>query len=336
MSNALSMAGADKAALVILGLDEFVAKDILRHLSDADIQRLAKSVERMANVPMEAIDPTFDEFAQRMRAPVLPSARGEYVRRLVGEAVGEERARRVLSGAPSNPTSLDLIRRAHASTLGELLQEEHPQVAAVIISQLTSTQASRVLETMPAERKTEILRRIAALHEVPLQAIEVASESVARMLSSLGELGQADARAQFDGIKFAAELLNGVGPGESERVLSELSDEDGDLASKIRDAMFTFEDLTNLPNKALQLLMREVANDTVLLALKTASEEVRERFLSAVSSRAAEQMRDDLTNMAPARLSEVEQAQKEVVECAMQMAEDGRIALPGRGGEEFV
>ena len=168
--------------------------------------------------------------------------------------------------------------------------------------------------------------------------VELASEALAKALAAAGALSEESDSRDFDGIAFAAELLNELGPTDSERLLGALGEANAKLAPRIREAMFTFEDLGRIEARQLQPLMREVPSETMLLALKTASEELRNKFLSAVSARAAESMREDLSMMPPTKLSDVEKAQRDVVDTAMKMSQQGKLALPasGGGGEKLV
>ncbi len=220
--------------------------------------------------------------------------------------------------------------------MAELLQEEHPQIASVIISQLPRDRAAKVLLAMREDHQAEMLVRIASLEEVPEQALEVATKALLKSLRDAGALGTVEERAEFDGVAFAAALMNEMPTDDNDRLLEELEDSVPELAPKIREAMFTFEDLGQIDNRSLQMLMREIASDQLLIALKTASEELREKFFMAVSKRAAATMREDLEIMPPKRLSDVESAQREIVDAAMRLAADGQLALPGGAGGELV
>lgn len=330
------LSNRQKAALVILSLDEGLACEVLRNMEEGDLRNLVQCVESLDAISPEALDAVFTEFEQRMRAPLLPRSGGAYVRRLAAAALGADRAQQILSPQRSDLQPIDVIRSARTATLAELLQQEHPQIAAAIISQLTRQQAGQILLLMPAERQSDLLKRIAKLEEVPSSEINLASHALVKALALAGGLSEAGPQAKFDGIAFAADLLKEVPPDESERLIGAIEEADSQLGPKLREAMFTFEDLRKISGRALQTLMREVPSDTMLLALKTSPEELRDHFFSAISSRAAEQMREDLSLMPPTRLSEVERAQREIVECAMRLASEGQLTLPTGGGEQLV
>jgi flagellar motor switch protein FliG len=314
---------AQRAALVLLGLDEDVARSVVQKLEQKDLKRLAEAADSLRNVNVETLGPAFEAFERAMSAPLMPAAAGDYLRQLTAMSIGTDKAQQLFAPGPPTPPPLELIQQARAQTIAELLQQEHPQVAAVILSQLRRQQAAEVLLALPRERQGDLLARIGGLETVTPHLVTLASEALARALASSGALAPDVARSDFDGIGFAAELLKHVSQSESERLLGALEQSDGKLAPRIREAMFTFEDLGRIEARQLQPLMREVPPDTMLIALKTASEELRERFLSAVSTRAAETMREDLSLLPPTKLSEVERAQRDVVDVALRMAQQG-------------
>ena len=333
MSNA-RLSGPERAALVLLGLDEDVAAQVLAHLNDQDLRRLAECSVALEPIPVDALIPTLEEFEKKMKEPLPPNGAGEYMLRLTARTVGDDRAKRLFSPTVTSPQAIDTIRLARAATLAELLSEEHPQVAAVIVSQLQRDQAARVVAAMTPERQTEIVTRISSLEEIPSEVLQLASEALAKALASAG--GLSESRSEFDGVAFAAAILNDLPPSDTERVLGELEANSVPTMPQIREAMFTFDNLEKLDVRAVQVLMKDVPSEQLLMALKTASEVLRDHFLSAISSRAAAALRDDLAAMPPTRLSEVEKAQRAIVEVAMRLASEGRIVLPGSTSEKLV
>jgi flagellar motor switch protein FliG len=327
-----SLPGPQKAALFILGLDEHVAAEVLRHLNEDDLKILATCIESMRPLPAGQLDATFEAFAKQMKEPLLPSSAMTYFRQLAASAIGDERASHLFTPPKEIPTAIELIRAAKPAALSVLLQEEHPQICAVILSQLSKEQAAKVLMEMPSEVRGELVRRLALLKELPEQSVQMASEAVAHTLFVSGAMKQ---NGSFDGVSFTAGLLNELPKFETEKILAMLETTAVELAPIIRQAMFTFEDLGRLNARALQTLMRSIPADNLLVSLKTASESLREHFLSAVSSRAATSMREELLLLPPMRLSEVERSQREVVEIAMNLAANGQLVLPG-SGEKLV
>ena len=329
--NPQALSGLEKAALVILSLEESVAAALLTNLDDGELRRLAKAIDQLDEVPPDAIIPALEDFERCLHTPAIHKGPG-YLRKLAGQALGEARASRMFSPPPElTPHALESIKAARTTTLADLLQEEHPQIAAVILTQLPPPQVSKVLRLMPAPLQSDLLARIASVEEIPSRALAVASEALLKALSAAGGLASPEERAQYDGVAFSASVLNEMPTEASEQLLERIGDAARDTANKIREAMFTFEDLGRLDKRALQPLMREISSETLLVALHTASESLREHFLSAVSSRAGQTIRDDLAALPPKRLSEVEAAQRELVETTMRLAGEGKLTLPPRG-----
>jgi flagellar motor switch protein FliG len=325
------LSGPQKAALFILGLDEAAATDILKFFDEKDMGRLAEHVSKLKEPPIAELDSTFTEFVAKMASHQVPRDGNAYVRRLAVAAIGEEKASRLLA-APPLPPALETLKNARATTLAELLADEHPQIAAVVLAQLPREQAAKVILAMPPNRQEEVMARVAMLEEVPAAAAQLASETLAKALT--GDVG--GATNKFDGIGFVAGLLNEIAPTDSERLLGALELADASIVPRVREKMFTFEDLLRLPARAIQMLMKEVTSESLLVALKTASEPLREHFLSALSSRAGAQLREDLQMLPPTRLSDVERAQREIVESAMRLGAEGRITMPGPNAETLV
>ena len=275
-----SLSAPEKAALIILALDEKVAADLLRHLEEAEVRQLAAIVERLNPVPYEELIPTLETFEARMREPVLPRSGRLYMQQLAANALGEARARELLA-PPAAPekSALDTIATARVTTLAELLGEEHPQLAAVVLSQLPREMASKVLLLMREDRQVDLLVRIAGLREVPRRALVDASSALLEALKAAGGIADEDETAKFDGISFTAGLMNDLPTDDNERLMEELEDSLPELAPKIREAMFTFEDLGQLDARSLQGLMREISSDQLLIALRTAAESLREKVL---------------------------------------------------------
>jgi len=336
MTTAPALAGADKAALLLLALDEDVAAALLKHLDEGQLKKLAARADRLDASMADHLDATFIEFERMIRAhgPVGPAAAGSYFRGLAARAIGAEKAHKLLAPPAPPPGPLDALKSAPVATLVELLLEEHPQIAAVILAQLPHTRGAEVLRAMPEKNQGEIFSRLAKLKEIPAQTLHLASEVLARSLASDGVLGEE--QRTFDGVAFAAGMLNAMPAETTTRLLDDVSQRSEPAAKKIREAMFTFEDLGRLTSRAIAPLMREVQPDQLVIALKTASEDLRLVFFGAISSRAAASMMDDLSMMPPMRLSDVEIAQRAVVAVAMRLAAEGKLVLPTNGKEELV
>lgn len=331
------MSKAQRATIFLLSLEKSVARGVLRHFEDEDLRRLTEVAESLTTVEGRELQAACEHFCYTMRSPITAGAQGEYVRRLVTDAVGETRARDVYDPGPVCPPAMEALRAAHAPTLAELLEEEHPQIAAVLISQLPEAKAAQVLAALPDEQRLDLITRLLEIEEVPHQQVELVSEALAQALEAAGGVGDMDERTEFDSVRFAAALLNEMPSDTSDHILEALEEkEDSDLGTRVREAMFTFEDLAKLGVRDLQLLMRDIDNETLLISLKTANEDLRGKLLGGVSARAAKQILEELPMLPPTKLSDVEKAQRSAVEVAMRLAEAGKLVLPGGSGDEMV
>ena len=328
--------GPQKAAIALLSLDEEVATQVLGKMAEADVRRLVEAVEQLDDVGGDVIASVLEDLERGLSSPLAVVRTGgtKYVRKLADAAFGADRAQKLFGAAAPPPTDpIQLLRTARVNALAQLLTEEHPQIAAVVLTQLQAGVAAKVLALMPRDTAADLASRISELEEVPEHAVAEASESLVRALELAGGLASSDARATFDGLAFSAAIVNEMSSEVGDELLGKVAERDEAIASRIREALFTFEDLLRIAARELGNLMRSVQSDTLIVALQTATSELREHLLSALSSRAASTLRDDLSSAAPKRLSEVEAAQREVVDAAMKLGAEGKLTLPGRGGE---
>lgn len=330
------LAGPEKAALLLIALDEQTAADIMRSLSEAEIRRLAAAVDALQTQPQDTVEAVYQEFQIAVGAGLQASEGGEYLRAVAAQAFGDERARRLLAPAAAWTEPLEYLRNTRPNILADALSDEHPQVSAALVSQLPRTQAARVLQSWPSEQQADLMRRLCELKELPLDAVKSASAALAQTLGTAGRLSETGVNAEFDGIAFAADIVNELPPAETERLLSQLEHDNPEMVMQIRRAMFSFEDLIRLPKRSMVTLLREVQADDLVVALKTASEALQQHFLSAMSSRAAESLREDMNAVPPLRLSEVEKKQGKVVETALRLKGEGKIEIPGPSGETMI
>jgi len=322
--------GPQKAAIALLSLDEGVATQVLSRMAEADVRKLVTAVEHLDDVGSEVIAGVLEDLERGITSPlsVIRTGGTKYVRKLADAAFGSDKAQKLfgaLSPPPTNP--LELLRTARVTALAQLLTEEHPQIAAVVMTQLPASVAAKVLALMPRDTAADLTARLSELEEVPEHAVTEASESLVRALEFAGGLATSDAREAFDGLAFSAAIVNEMSSEAGDELLGKVAERDETVATRIREALFTFEDLQQVAARELGNLMRSVQSETLVTALQTATSELRDHLLSALSLRA------DLASASPKRLSEVEAAQREVVEQAMKLAADGKLTLPGRGGE---
>jgi len=325
-----------KAAIAVLALDEELAGQLLAQLDDLQLKALSVAVDELDLVPSAALVTVLEELEVALAGPLSVSGNGgsAYVRQLAARSLGEDRARRLFAppSAPEPPPApIEQLRSARSQSLADLLVEEHPQIAAVVLTQLPSTTAARVLAGMPPELAADLATRIASLEEIPDHAVLEASESLVRALAANGGLASSDRRSDFDGLAFAASIVNELDQNEGDALLGRMAALDETSAARVREAMFTFEDLLRIEVRAMAPLMRAIQSETMVIALQTAEPKLRDHFFAGLSQRAAETLRDDLAATPPRRIADVEAAQREIIETAMRLAAEGTLPMPPRG-----
>jgi flagellar motor switch protein FliG len=325
--------GPQKAAIALLSLDEEVAALVLSRMADHDVRRLVDAVEDLQEVSGEIIEKVLLDLERGLTNPLAMVRSGgtKYVRKLADRAFGVDKAQKLFGVAPPPSEPLQLLRTARVNALAQLLAEEHPQIAAVVLTQLAPGVAAKVLSLMPPATAADLAQRISDLEEIPEHAVNEASESLVRALEAAGGLAGSDARAEFDGLAFSAAIVNEMSSEDGDSLLEKIGEANEAAASRIREALFTFEDLQRIASREMANLLRSVQSEVLVTALQTATSELKDHFLGALSQRASATLRDDLAAAAPKRISEVEAAQREIVEAAMKLAAEGKLTMPGRG-----
>lgn len=320
------LTNAEKAVLFLLSLDECAARPIVEELGEEEIRKLRAVASTMREVPKDAIELTFREFLERSGSAVaVPRGGLPYLRKLSAGALGEDRTRVVFEDGVTSP--LTRLERARPEDVASLLEAEPPQLAAAILSVLPPSSASAVLFAMSEQRQAAVIKNVGRMTQVPATVLEdVAAALVASLPTS-----DASTLVSVDGVAKAAELLNSTGKGGQDLILGFLDTEDPELATDVRQAMFTFNDLVRVPARQMRVLLREVASDRLVLALKGASDDVVAGILAGLSSRAASLVRDDLDAIT-ARKADVLAARREIVSTALRLEADGQLDL-GRGDE---
>ncbi len=312
----------EMAVLMLLSLDEAVAAPIVAEMSAVELKRLREVAQDMADVPANAMSLVYTEFLARAKDVVaLPRGGVAYLRHLTNRALGESRSQEIFLGTPMS--ALDRVSMGDPNTIGSLLETEHPQLVACLLSQMMPDKAAEIVAALSQEKQAEVVARWANLEEVPTHLVE----QIAQALSE--ELPSADRGvvAPLDGIDTAAQVLRRIDNEASNQLLERISESQGDIADKLRASMFTVEDLRALPARSLRLVLKEVPQDQLILALKTASEELKQKIFASMSQRASELLKDELENMGGVRLADVEAAHASIVEAARRLEGDGTISL---------
>ncbi|GAB6067253.1 flagellar motor switch protein FliG [Methylothermus subterraneus] len=328
------LSGVDRAGLLLLAVGQKRAAQVLRRLSPRDVQLVGMAMARLENIRAETVEEVVTMFLEHIRGQTRFGVRTEeYVREVLIEALGEEEAKELIDRILLNRNSrgIEQLKWMEPRAIAELLRIEHPQIVAILMSLLEPNQAAAVLEHLPEMMRYDIVMRIAGLETVQPDALKELDAIMEEQLMGKTNLKS----SRLGGVERAAEILNMADRSIETQILEKLAEKAPDLAQQIQDKMFVFEDLVKLDDRSVQTLLREISTDTLLLALRGTDEALRQKIFGNMSRRAAEMLRDDLEAAPPAKLSEVEAAQKEILQVAKRLADAGEIVLVG-GNDELI
>jgi flagellar motor switch protein FliG len=331
----MSADGIEKSAILLMSLGEEAAASVFKHLGPREVQKLGAAMAAIKNVTRESIDGVVGDLhkAASERSSVGMDA-NEYVRTVLVKALGDDKASglidRILQA--NDNSGIEGLKWMDSDSVAELIKNEHPQILATILVHLDRDQASEVLAQFPEAVRNDVILRIATLDGIQPAALKELNDVLSKLLSG----GNSVKKASMGGAKAAAEIMNFLSGSIEGEVIENIREHDGDLAQKILDEMFVFDNLLGVDDRGIQLILREVQSESLIVALKGASEELREKIFKNMSSRAAEMLREDLESKGPVRLSEVESEQKEILKLVRRLADEGQIALGGKGDDAFV
>ena len=324
--------GVEKAAVLLLSLGENEAAEVLKLLAPREVQKVSKAMSLLKSVPREKIEEMLDDLRAHTEKGSGMSVDEAMLKSMLIKALGDDRAAnlisRIMSG--SETAGFDGLKWMDAVTIADLIKNEHPQIIAAILAHLEFDQAGDVLKHFTERLRNDVVLRIATIDGVQPEALHELNEALTRLLSGSASVK----KTTLGGVRHAAEILNFVGQANETSVIDNVREYDPDLAQKILDEMFVFENLLDVDDRGIQLLLREVQSDSLILALKGASEALREKIFKNMSSSASEMLREDLEAKGPVRLSEVENEQKEILKVARRLADEGQIVLGGGGAED--
>lgn len=327
--------GVENAAILLMSLGEEEAAEVFRHLGPKEVQKLGETIAKMKIIPRERVEVVLDEFtAKAVEQHMLVPDTDEYIKSVLRKALGDDKANllidRIIQG--SDISGIESLKWMDAESVAELLRNEHPQIIAAILVHLDQDQSSSVLKSFTERQRNEVLIRIATLDGIQPSALKDLNEVMSKVLAG----GDRLKKASLGGVKAAAEIINLMGSSVETAVLDYIREADGDLAQKIMDNMFTFDDLSKLDDKGFQSVLKEVQSESLVIALKGATAELREKVFKNMSSRAAETLREDLESRGPVRVSEVEAEQKEMLKIVRRLVDEGQIVLASGGADDFL
>lgn len=324
----------DQAAVLLLSLGESSAAEVLKHMGPKEVQRLGSAMSQLKNIQQYEVETVLANFLEEVRTQTgLGLGSDSYIRNMLIAAVGEDKANglidRILMGG--NTTGLDTLKWMEARSVADIIRNEHPQIQAIVLAYLDPDQSAEVLTHFPEKVRLDVLMRVASLDTVQPSALQELNNILEKQFS-----GNAGSQTkQIGGFKTAAEIMNNLDSAVETGLMEAIKEIDEDMGAQISDLMFVFDNLKEVDDRGIQALLREVSSEVLILALKGADEDLKEKIFKNMSKRAAELLRDDLEAKGPVRVSEVESAQKEILTIARRMADAGEIVLGG-GGEAML
>jgi flagellar motor switch protein FliG len=327
------MSGTKRAAVLMLLLGEQQAAEIIRFLNPKEVQALGGAMVSVADLSQEAVNSVLDEFVLTIKKQTsLGLGTTDYVEKVLKRALGEDKAASVLGRILPGQSSkgLDILSWMDARSIAEMIRGEHPQVSAIILSVLENSVAADVLAYLPPESRAEIIQRVASLEVVQPSAMEELEAIMKKQFSN----NSSAQSSSFGGVKAAAKIMNFTKTALEASVMTSLGELDPDLMQKIQDNMFTFDNLVSVDNRGIQVLMRNVEPDLLMIAMKGAGDPVKDKFFGNMSERARGMFRDDMEAKGPLRIADVEEAQKTIMRIARKLSDAGDLVLGG--GDDFV
>ncbi len=329
------LGGAEQAAVLLMSLGESAAAEIMKHLGPKEVQKVGEAMATIGNVTKGQVTNVVSDFAETLSThTALGTGNEDYLRNVMTSALGNEKAGqlidRILIGRSSK--GLEALKWMEPRAIAEIIRFEHPQIIAIVLSYLDSDQAAAVLSLLPENMRADVMMRIASLDGIQPSALQELDEILEKQFEGSGSSIKS---SSVGGTKTAANILNFMDTALEAQIMEKVKEVDADMGQSIEDLMFVFDNLIDLDDRSIQALLREVSSDSLILALKGSEEALKEKIFKNMSKRAAEMLRDDLEARGPVRVSDMENAQKEILAIARRMAEAGDISLGG-AGEEFV
>lgn len=329
-----NLSGEEKAAILLRAIGEDAAAEVMRHLDPKDIRKLGTHMASLSNISLEQEVAVIKEYHDVSKVGDIGFQGREYIKTILSKALGPEKASRIVDSLSSTSLSypgLEALKWLDARTISQILKAEHPQTIAVVLSQLDPEPGSEVLAALPEHIRPGVALRLATMEEVAPDVLLGLSESLQEALA-----GSTTTRTMnVQGMKVIADILGRLDKTTESSIMATLTESNPSLAENIRSLMFVFDDLVKVDDRGIQDILKEVSKEDLPLALKAASPDVRDKIFRNMSSRAAEMVREDMEVRGPAKLSDVEQAQQNILKVSRKLEEEGRVVIGG-GGEEMI
>lgn len=327
------LTGVRKAAVLLLTLTQDQAAEVFKRLPHEAVEEISREIAQVREISADMRREVFSEFYHMAMASQHLSEGGlDYAKTLLTRSLSEEDAKRIIKQVTQQvqTTPFSFLQRAESENLLTFIQDEHPQTIALILAHLQPSKASEILIGLPSQKQIEVVKRIANMEQTNPEVIKEVERGLEHRLSDI--VSQTFEKA--GGVTSVAEMLNLADRSTEKAIMEGLEAEDPDLVESIRRLMFVFDDVAKVNDKGIQMVLKEIENDTLALALKTASEELKSKIFKNMSERAAQLIQEDMQFMGPVRVSDVEQAQQKIVDVVRRLEDTGEIVISGRGGEK--
>lgn len=334
-SNGSEISGSERAAIFMMSLGEQKAAEVLKHMDPKEVQKVGTAMAALKNVSNTKVNAVLCDFADVVIEQSALGVDSEgYIRKVLIAALGEDKAEGIIDSILAGKSSkgLDSLKWMYPQAVADVVKDEHPQIIAIVLSYLNSDHAAEVLLHLPETIRADILMRVATLESVPPAALDELNDMLKKQFSTT----TSKQSSGVGGIKIAASILNSMDNDAEKAISDAISEKDAELAQEISDKMFVFENLLAVDDRGIQAILREVQSDNLILALKGADEEMKEKIFRNMSTRAADMLREDLEAKGPVRMKDVEVAQKEILGVAQRMSDAGEISLGSKSGDEYV
>jgi len=317
----------------MLALGEDEAAEVMKHLSPKEVQRLGIVMASMKPVPREEVEQVLEKFMLDFASSSdfgLDS--DSYIRSVLIKAFGDDKASNLLNRIPQSQDAagIESLKWMDAFSVADFIKNEHPQIIATILSHLEAEQSAEILGHFTERLRQDVILRIATLDSIKPTALRELNEGMLKMLAGNDNIK----RQAIGGVKTAAEIMNYISGEHEAKLMDGLKSYDDNMAQQIMDQMFVFDNIMEIDDRGIQVLLREVQSDMLIVALKGTSDEMKEKFFRNMSSRAADMMREDLESRGPVKLSEVEGQQKQILQIIRRLSDEGQIMLAGKGDSE--
>lgn len=335
MDSSNALLGARKAAIFLMIMGEDFTTKVFKHLDETEIKTIGQHMAQVKQVDPQMVSNILKEFSQSYSGDKSIGVSGrDFLQRTLNKVYDSRKAGDLLDDllAKKGAGSFEKLASLNPTILASMLANEHPQTIALILVNMKYQSAAEIIQALPERTQSEVIMRIAELEDVPSEVVSEIRNVIEEQISNIGK----SAEESLGGIQAAAEILNYLDQKTESAILEKIETEREDLAEEIRQSMFVFQDLVTLDDRSIRTLLKEVSNDELILALKTASEELMSKIFNNVSQRAAQMMKEDMEVMGPVKLRDVEQAQQNIIKVARRLAEEGKVVLGGKGGEDVL